>query len=108
MIYFGAHSTARPEEAEIRQTAQGEQIIYLRRNVVETQGDDDKGYSYDEAVFVLPDDRSGETVSSITANFAEWWAYAAHCHDKTPTADERISDLEDAVMTLTDLLFGGI
>lgn len=106
MVYFDVRSTARPGEAEIRQTAQGERIIYLRRNVVETQDDDGKGYSYDEAVFTMPPDRT-DTLEQIRMAEDDWWLYAGSESNRAPDIRERVDSLEEAVLVLSEIIMGG-
>lgn len=106
MVYFDVRSTAKPEEAEIRQTTQGERIVYLRRDIVETRDDDSgKDYGYDEAVFTLPSDRD-DTLEQIKAAADDWWLYASQA-ETTPSVRERLADLEDAVLMLSEIIMGG-
>lgn len=104
MIYLDVHASAAPEEAEIRQTAQGETIVYLRCDITEDQSEEG-GYVYDEAVFTLPRDRS-DTLEQIVAAADDWWLYASQ-PDAAPGIRERIANLEDAVLTLSEIIMGG-
>lgn len=57
-------------------------------------------YRYDEVVFELPEDRSSETVISITADFAAWWEYGSSEDGDQITLESRIAALEDMFLAL--------
>lgn len=54
-----------------------------------------------QADFVLGTDRT-ETASDVEADFDGWWGYAVswRAADDTPTTDERLNALEEAVLAL--------
>ena len=56
-------------------------------------------YRYDEVVFELPEDRSGETVISITSDFAAWWEFGSEDDDPV-TLESRVAALEDMFLAL--------
>ena len=59
-------------------------------------------YRFDEVVFDLPDDRSGETAASITEDFDAWWEFGSE--DEEPvTLESRIAALEDMFLATLGL-----
>lgn len=80
-------------------------IVRMTENITPYETDPEEGrpgqvmYRYDEVVFDLPEDRSGENVTSITANFAAWWEFGAEDEDPV-TLESRIAALEDMFLAL--------
>lgn len=59
-------------------------------------------YRFDEVVFDLPEDRAGETVVSITTDFAAWWAFGSE--DEEPvTLEDRVAALEDMFLATLEM-----
>ena len=57
-------------------------------------------WQYDEVAFELPADRENETAETIAAAFADWWAYGAQPELPAPTMEERMTDVEEALLAL--------
>lgn len=80
-------------------------IVRMTDNVSPYETEPEEGqtsqtmYRYDEVVFDLPEDRSGETVTSITADFAAWWEFGSEDEDPV-TLESRIAALEDMFLAL--------
>ena len=78
-------------------------IVRMTDNVTSFEPEDGQisqtMYRYDEVVFDLPEDRSGETVTSIAADFDAWWEYGSEDEDPV-TLESRIAALEDMFLAL--------
>lgn len=59
-------------------------------------------YRFDEVVFDLPESRTGETVVSITEDFAAWWAFGSE--DEEPvTLEDRVAALEGMFLATLEM-----
>jgi len=73
------------------------QLIRLADNI---QAGEEGGYVYDEVVFPAPADRR-LTPGGVEENFEAWWAYGSQDPEKI-TLEQRVSDLEEALLALME------
>lgn len=94
MIYRNAEAGQTPDRVVLEKLP-NKTIVRMTDNVTPYETEDSQiMYRFDEVVFDLPDDRSGETVTSITAAFAAWWEFGSE--DEEPvTLESRVAALED-------------
>jgi ribosome biogenesis GTPase A len=99
MILLNVQTNTVPDSARLEQLPEIGTRVILAKNIREETLDlDDQTqtvYVYDEADFVLPEDRT-ETIESITENFDEWWEYATEEHGE-PSLEDRVSTLESII-----------
>lgn len=102
MLYENVQSVNEPVPVELETLPDGNKMVRLHRNVVKVvipgEGEDKstRAYLCTEVVFPLPYGRD-ETISSITAEFADWWAYGAAHNPKDDlplTTEQRVDALE--------------
>lgn len=98
MIYKNAEAGQTPEKVRLEKLPD-RTVVRLTDHVEPFDAEDQTMYRYDEVVFDLPDDRSGETVVSITADFETWWEFGS-ADDEPVTLETRIAALEDMFLTL--------
>lgn len=72
MFTISVQSNTRPEDIAYYMQDTGVAEVYLRENIMETDGDDGPGYEYDEIYF-----QTEETRESIETNLAAWKEYGA-------------------------------
>ena len=107
MIYRNAEAGQFPERVTLERLLD-KTIVRMTDNVTpfETEPQDGRQsqtmYRFDEVVFDLPDDRTGETVTSITANFAAWWEFGS-ADEEPVTLETRIAALEDMFLATLEL-----
>lgn len=102
MLYMNVEAGSRPARVTM-ETLPDRTIVRLADNVAtfQTEGEDvpQTMCRYDEVVFDLPEDRTGETVATIEANFSDWWAYGqADAESSAVTLEDRITALEEMYM----------
>lgn len=111
MLYENVQSVDQPVPVELDTLPDGNKTARLHDNIVTVsvpgEGEDEPSTAYlcTEVVFPLPYGRD-ETVSSITAAFADWWAYgAAHtpADDLPPTTEQRVDALESMMAAMLSL-----
>lgn len=104
MIYRNAEAGQTPERVTLEKLP-NKTIVRMTDNVTPFEPEAQEGqavqimYRYDEVVFDLPEDRSGETVISITEDFAAWWEFGSEDDDPV-TLESRIAALEDMFLAL--------
>lgn len=99
MLYENTQSSTQPSRVALERHPAGKTIVRMTDNVREVQTEDGVVVTYDEVVFDLPEDRTGETVASITANFAAWWEYGTQPVVEI-TLEQRVADLEDFILAM--------
>ena len=94
MIYRNAAAGQTPDRVVLEKLP-NKTIVRMTDNVIPYETEDSQiMYRFDEVVFDLPEDRTGETVTSITAAFAAWWEFGSE--DEEPvTLESRVAALED-------------
>ena len=102
MIYRNAEAGQTPAQVALEKLPD-RTIVRMTDNVTPFETEDGQTmYRFDEVVFDLPEDRSGETVASITADFAAWWEFGSE--DEEPvTLESRIAALEDMFLATLGL-----
>ena len=102
MIYRNAEAGQAPEQVTLERLPD-KTVVRMTDNVTPFEPEDDQisqtMYRYDEVVFELPEDRSGETAASIAADFEAWWEYGSEDEDPV-TLESRIAALEDLFLAL--------
>lgn len=99
MIIHNVTSSAQPASVTREALPEGGVLVRLADNISAiTDEDGAEAWAYDEAVFRLPEGRD-DTTAQIQADFAAWWAYASE-EDRTPTLEQRVADIEDALLAL--------
>ena len=107
MIYRNAEAGQSPERVTLERLPD-KTIVRMTDNVTpfETEPKDSRQsqtmYRFDEVVFDLPDDRTGETVTSITADFDAWWKFGS-ADEEPVTLETRITALEDMLLATLEL-----
>lgn len=99
MLLIGTKASTVPAKVSIEKLETKRRVI-LSDHIEQVEDPEDTGFVYDEVVFFMPDDRS-DTLAEIEANFDAWWEYGKEDF-KEPTLEERISDLETLVLTITE------
>lgn len=103
MIYRNAEAGQTPERVALERLPD-KTIVRMTDNVTpfETETQDGQPsqtmYRFDEVVFDLPEDRSGETITSITADFDAWWEFGS-ADEEPVTLETRIAALEDMFLS---------
>lgn len=100
MLYAGTMAASKPPKVSLELDSSGRRIVRLTDHAKRFESEEGSGYIYDEVTFPLPADRAGETVATIKADFAAWWAYGAQPEEPAPTIEERLADLEEAVLAM--------
>lgn len=107
MIYRNAEAGQSPERVKLERLPD-KTIVRMTDNVrpFETAAEEGQPsqtmYRFDEVVFDLPEDRAGETVVSITTDFAAWWAFGSE--DEEPvTLEDRVAALEDMFLATLEM-----
>ena len=100
MLYVKTQSSCAPAPVTIENFPDGRRVVRMADHVTERTDDDGTVYEYDEVVFDLPEDRE-ETVQSVTANFAAWWAFGQQPVEKI-TLEQRVSDMEELLLGMTE------
>lgn len=104
MIYRNAEAGQTPERVTLEKLPE-KTVVRMTDHVTPYEAESPDGqtsqtmYRFDEVVFDLPEDRAGETVVSITADFAAWWEYGSTDEDPV-TLETRIAALEDMFLAL--------
>ena len=100
-----AMSAETPQKVEVFTLPDGAVLVALHDNAKRLTQNDWTGWECDEVRFLLPTDRTGETVESITAAFDDWWAYGAAYtkEEAAPTLEERVACIENAFAELMDM-----
>lgn len=104
MLHEKVISIAQPERVTVEHLPDGGRRIVLAAGAEEFENEDGSGWCYSQADFLLPADRT-ETREDIAAAFNEWWQYAV-AYDPTtpaPSLEERVNDLESAVLALLEM-----
>ncbi len=94
MIYRNTQSNQRPQIVRLESLPDGSANVWLTRDIRE----DDGGWLYDAGFFNAAD----VTEAEITADLDGWWAYAEAWERSSaqPTIEERVADMEAAVLAL--------
>lgn len=107
MIYRNAEAGQSPERVKLERLPD-KTIVRMTDNVRPFEPEVEEGqisqtmYRFDEVVFNLPEDRTGETVVSITEDFAAWWAFGSE--DEEPvTLEARVAALEDMFLATLEM-----
>lgn len=101
MIFLRTQSSGSPAKVVIEHLPNGVRNVRLSGEVDEVETEEGgTGYVYDEVVFELPEDRD-DTVESITQNFDAWWEFGQQESEEI-TLEQRVSDLEEALMALLE------
>lgn len=102
MLYPKVESTIQPEHIIVGDYVNPKNVV-LTRNVSEYIGEDGtKFYQYGEVRFQLPYDRE-ETIQSIEENFDDWWIYGEEGSKDDPSLEDRVTDLEELVISLLEV-----
>lgn len=96
MIYRGVESNVKSADVRIENLPEIGRRVVLTKNAEVSE----ESWIYDEADFILPDDRE-ETEESILKSFDAWWDYAAEDHSE-PTLAERVSLIEDVIAIIME------
>ena len=99
MYYKNVQSGERPSKVLLERLPDGSANIRLADNIVALTVDEQEVYQYDEVTFRLGAERT-ESVKQIEKNFADWWASAVQPEEPPITLEQRVSDLEDAFLSL--------
>lgn len=107
MIYRNAEAGQSPERVKLERLPD-KTIVRMTDNVrpFETPAEEGQAsqtmYRFDEVVFDLPENRTGETVVSITEDFAAWWAFGSE--DEEPvTLEDRVAALEGMFLATLEM-----
>ena len=105
MIYKGVEAREMPEKV-LLENLPGKTVVRLRDNVKTFMSDGEEPQEmvrYDEVVFDLPEDRKGETKTSIEKSFTDWWGYGqSDPVDDTVTIEDRVTALEEMYMSMME------
>lgn len=104
MLHNNVMAAEKPEAVVIEILPGGTRRVILSRNFAAHQDKDGTSWRGEQAVFILEPDRA-ETADDITAGFDGWWEYAAaYSRDSaTPTVEQRLESLENALLAMMGL-----
>lgn len=99
MLLLNTMSGSKPSKVVFESLPTGKRVL-LSSNIRAMVDDDGCNlYAYDEVIFHMPHDRN-ETVKSVEDNFDAWWEFGQQENDLLPTLEQRVTDLEDLVLSL--------
>jgi len=100
MLYLKTLSSSTPAKVVIEMLPDGTKTVRLADNIETVESEEETAIQYDEVVFDLPEDRD-DSVESITANFEAWWDFGQQETEEI-TLEQRVSDLEEALLSLLE------
>ena len=100
MLYLKTLSSSTPAKVVIEMLPDGTKTVRLADNIETVESEEGTAIQYDEVVFDLPEDRD-DSVESITANFEAWWDFGQQETEEI-TLEQRVSDLEEALLALLE------
>ena len=100
MLYLKTLSSSTPAKVVIEMLPDGTKTVRLADNIETVESEEGTSIQYDEVVFDLPEDRD-DSVESITANFEAWWDFGQQETEEI-TLEQRVSDLEEALLSLLE------
>lgn len=106
MLYNNVSCGENPPAVEVESLPDGSRRVILSRDFGEVTGPEGEGTSWQgqQVDFILPEGRE-ETVTDIIGEFDLWWDYGAEWTpaDTALTLEQRVSDVEDALLALMGL-----
>lgn len=100
MLYLKTLSSSTPAKVVIEMLPDGTKTVRLADNIETVESEEGTAIQYDEVVFDLPADRD-DSVESIEANFEAWWDFGQQETEEI-TLEQRVSDLEEALLSLLE------
>lgn len=100
MLYLKTLSSSTPAKVLIERLPDGTKTVRLADNIETVESAEGTAIQYDEVVFDLPEDRD-DSVESIEANFEAWWDFGQQETEEI-TLEQRVSDLEEALLSLLE------
>ena len=99
MFYKNVQAGVEPSKVLLERLPDGSANIRLADNITTVTDEEGTRFQYDEVAFHLDVDRT-ETEQDIERDFDDWWEYGTQPEEEPPTLEQRVSDLEDAVLAL--------
>lgn len=104
MLHEKVVSGSMPEKVVVEELPGGGRRLVLSKDFAAFENEEGGGYTGNQADCLLPTGRE-ETAAEIAADFDTWWEYAQSYDPAgaTPTLEERVADVEAAVLALLGL-----
>lgn len=98
MLLTNTRAASQPAKVTIENIEGKKRVVLTDHIEYVSTPEEGSGYSYDEVIFFLPEDRN-DTLYDIELNFDAWWEYG-QIENEPLTLEQRVAELEGLIMDI--------